>query len=76
MPSLPYRTTRRLFVAALLIVALWFAVQPAEAANRPKPCIGAIVRSDIPGVAMVRRSDGTICSRPAAGTPIAPKRGK
>ena len=61
------------FAFALLIVALLGIPQQAGAAP-PKPCIGAVVRADIAGVEIVRRSNGTICSRPAGGKPIAPRK--
>ena len=55
----------------ILIIAL--ATMPLQAhqtgQDAPKPCIGAIVRKDIAGVEIVRRSDRTICQRPAGRKP-------
>lgn len=53
-------------VAIVLTMAPQAHQQPQE---RPKPCIGVIVRSDIAGVEIVRQKSGTLCQRPAAGQP-------
>ena len=54
----------------ILIIALTLAPQAHQShGERPKPCIGVIVRADIAGVEIVRQKSGKLCQRPAAGEP-------
>jgi hypothetical protein len=52
-------------VVALIITSLLLVATPAHGAARPR-CVGVVVRVIDPGVDVVRRSDGTRCTRPSA----------
>jgi len=55
-------------VVALIISSLLLVATPAHSAGRP-PCVGTVIRVINPGVDVVRRKDGSKCTRPSV-TPV------
>lgn len=51
-------------MVALIISSLLLVATPAHSAARP-PCVGVVVRVINPGVDVVRRRDGSKCTRPS-----------
>lgn len=52
-------------VVALIISSLLLVATPAHGAGRPRACVGTVVRVINPGVDVVRRKDGSKCTRPS-----------
>jgi hypothetical protein len=52
-------------VVVLIITSLLLVATPAHGAGRPRACVGTVVRVIDPGIDVVRRIDGTRCTRPS-----------